>query len=346
VTSLKITPIKATPPNGRVNEVATLVTGGTGFVGANIVKGLAQAGDDVVCFDLNGADPLMDHFVRQVSSKIRFVQGDMLDVGTIERLGTDSSIDKIVHAAVFTVNRVELETLRSRDIVAINVEGTTNILELAHSLNVQRFVYVSSGAVYGSATPGDQTLNEEAAPSPLNLYGITKYASELLTARYGELHGISTASVRLSTPYGPMERVTSHRAVMSAFHQWTRQVVRGRSIEVGGLDQGRDFTYITDIADGIREILHAPYLPHGLYNLTAGGWVTYREILEKLGQLAPNTQVVESPDPEMEASAVGQSRGPLSGHRLFQDLQWTPKYGLEAGLTDYLQWRWDSGFLD
>ena len=83
-------------------------------------------------------------------------------------------------------------------------------------------------------------LNEDAPPVPLNLYGITKYASELLTQRYGELHGISTASVRLSTPYGPMERVTGHRAVMSVFYQWTGQALRGGPSLDGWLCAGLD----------------------------------------------------------------------------------------------------------
>ena len=207
--------------------MATLVTGGVGFVGANIVKGLAKAGHQVVCFDLSGPDGLLEDFIGEHSSQVSFAQGDILDREGVGRLGDEYRIDKIVHAAVFTVNRVELETQRSRDIVSINIEGTANLLELARKQPVDRFVYVSSGAVYGGASPPDQTLNEEVAPVPQNLYGITKYASELLTRRYGELHQISTASVRLSTPYGPMERVTGHRDVMSPFYHWTGRVVRG-----------------------------------------------------------------------------------------------------------------------
>ena len=179
-------------------------------------------------------------------------QGDILDRAVVERLGVDHSIDKIVHAAVYTVNRVELETRRSRDVIDINIDGTANLLELARTLKVDRFIYVSSGAVYGAAGIGDQTLNEDTPPAPQNLYGISKYASELLAHRYGELHQISTASLRLSTPYGPMERVTGHRAVMSVFSDWTRQALCGETIRAEDLDQGRDYTYVTDIADGVR----------------------------------------------------------------------------------------------
>ena len=326
--------------------MATLVTGGAGFVGANILKALARAGHQVVCFDMSGPDQLLEEYLKEESSRVTFVQGDILDRAGVDRLGVDHSIDKIVHAAVYTVNRVELEIRRSRDVIDINIEGTANMLELARTRRVDRFVYVSSGAVYGAAGAGDQTLNEDTPPAPQNLYGITKYASELLTRRYGELHQLSTASVRLSTPYGPMERVTGHRAVMSVLYDWTGQAVRGDAIQAEDLDQGRDYTYVADIAEGIRTVLDAPVLPHDVYNVTAGVWVTSRDILGQLAQLSPSTRITEAEAPEGQSPSEGTSRGPLAGHRLFHDLKWTPKYDLKAGLADYLQWRRDASYLD
>ncbi len=326
--------------------MATLVTGGTGFVGANIVKDLAGAGHQVVCFDLDGPDQLLMNFLGSLSSQVSFVEGNILDRDLVGRVGVEHSIDKIVHAAVYTVNRLALEIQRSRDVIDINIEGTANLLELARELHVDRFIYVSSGAVYGSAGPGDQTLNEEMAPIPVNLYGISKYASEMLTQRYGELHNFSTASVRLSTPYGPMERETGHRAVMSVFYDWTGQAVRGEPIKAQGWDQGRDYTYAADIAGGVRAVLDAQVLPHGLYNITAGVWVTLKDLVDQLTQLLPSLRIEEIENPEDPSQNEGSGRSPLSGHRLFQDLGWTPKYDLEAGLKEYLQWRRDAPFLD
>ena len=210
---------------------------------------------------------------------------------------------------------------------------------------MSRFIYVSSGAAYGSALPGDQTLNEETPAVPGNLYGITKFASEMITRRYGELHGLSTASVRLSTPYGPMERVTGHRAVMSVFYDWTGRAVRGETIIAEDMNQGRDYIYIADIADGIRAVLDASALPHGLFNLTTGIWVTFHQILDAVLELSPGISV-ETPAPKTDAGADSYSRGPLSGHRLFDDLGWTPKYDLKTGVANYIQWRKESNFLD
>ena len=326
--------------------MATLVTGGTGFVASNPVKGLARAGHQVVVYDLNGPDQLVSDFLGELSSRVTFVEGDILNPETLEQLGANHSIDKIVHAAVFTATRLDIEKQRSRDIVEINVAGTANLLELARSLSVKRFVYVSSGSVYGARRAADQVINEDDAPTPDTLYGMTKYASELITRRYVEIHGLSTASARLSTPYGPMERVTGHRAVMSIPYRWTRSVVRGEPIPTPDLTLGRDYTYVTDTASGIRAVLDATSLGHDVYNITAGNFVSLATLLASVRNLSPDTSTVEAGPEDTVAISLGPARGPLSGYRLGHDLGWSPEFDLTSGLADYIQWRRDAPFLD
>lgn len=323
--------------------MAVLVTGGTGFVGANVVRELARGGQEVVSFDIAPADDLARGFVAPWAGRIEFVAGDIRDGAAVERLARGYRIDRVVHAATYTVNQRALEVERGREVIGINVEGLANILELARAAGARRFVYLSSGAAYGAAAATDQTYGEDLPAAPDFLYGITKYAGELLTRRYGELHGFQTVSVRLSTPYGPMERVTGHRAVMSVLYEWTGQAVRGEPLSAHDPDGGRDYIYVVDTARGIRQILNAPELPHDLYNLTSGVWVTNREIVATLGQLAPGISAALAaavPGPAEGAP----SRGPLSPHRLRQDLGWRPEYDLRAGLADYLRWQRESGF--
>lgn len=326
--------------------MATLVTGGVGFVGANIVKELARRGHDVVSLDVLPSDTLMQGFLGELGSRVTFVTGDILDTAGLDALREAYAFEKVVHAAVFTVNRTDRETARSRDILDINLTGTGNLLELARIAGVARFVYVSSGAAYGLTRDPDQTYNEDDHPQPGNLYGITKLASEQLTRRYGELHGFSTASLRVSTPYGPMERVTGHRDNMSTPYQWTGQLLRGEPIAMDHTDYGRDYTYVVDTGAAIATVVDAPELPHDLYNITNGVPVTGAEIQRTLAELFPETRLVESETAEPAGSSLGPTRGPLSGYRLWHDLGWTPQYDLAAGLTDYVRWRRESGFLD
>ena len=326
--------------------MATLVTGGTGFVGANIVKELAARGHDVVSLDVLPVDELLLGFMGELAEQVTFVHGDILDLAALDALRSAHSFEKIVHAAVFTVNRTDLETARSKDILDINLTGTGNLLDMARLCHVQRFVYISSGAAYGLCRDPDQTYNEDDAPQPGNLYGITKFASESLTRRYGELHGFSAVSLRLSTPYGPMERVTGHRGNMSTPYQWTGQLLRGEPIKSNDSDHGRDYTYVLDTASAVATVVDADYLPHDLYNVTNGMPVTEGQIQRTLAELFPDTQLVEPDADDSAISSLGPTRGPLSGYRLWHDLGWTPQYDLAEGLTDYVRWRQESGFLD
>ncbi|MCY4367486.1 MAG: NAD(P)-dependent oxidoreductase [Chloroflexi bacterium] len=326
--------------------MATLVTGGTGFVGSNIVKELATRGHEVVSLDVSAADYLNRDYLGEMESRVTFLTGSILDPSDLDALRQSYPIERIVHAAVFTVNRVDLETARSRDIVEINVAGTANVLEMARLLQPQRFIYVSSGSMYGMARASDQYFNEDDPSRADTLYGMTKAASEAITQRFGELHGFATASLRLSTPYGPMERVTGHRDNMSIPHQWTGRLLRGEPIAVDNTGEGRDFTYVLDIASGIATVLDAPELPHDRYNITNGVWVTGQQIQQTLAELYPDIRLVDDGADPVANASTSPARGPLSGYRLWHDFGWKPRYDLAAGLKHYVDWRRDSGFQD
>ena len=317
--------------------MAILVTGGTGFIGSNIMKTLAKKGHRIVSFDLVSPDQLIHRYLEPWKDQIEYIQGDILNGEDLEKI-TELGITKIVHAAVFTGILPTIESSKARSIVDVNVLGTANLLELARKISPERFLYVSSGAVYGIGRPSDEILHEESPLKPNNIYSMTKYTSELLTKRYGELFGFDSVSVRLSGPYGPMEKITGHRVNQSLIKNWTSQALRGEPIEIDNQLRRQEATYVTDIAEGIAAILDSPSLSYGVYNNASGQQSTLREILRVLQELCPGFEVREVPFSE-ELDAIPKGRDNLTDiTRLKEDVGFVPKFGLNEGITDYIEW--------
>jgi len=319
--------------------MTTLVTGGTGFVASNIVRTLAEQGEQVVSFDLNPPSDLLRAYIKPWVEKVTFIQGDILNQDELDMV-LEHDIKRIVHAAVFTGLFPNIEAGRSKDIISINVMGTTNVLEVARKLSVRRFLYVSSVAVYGDYQP-DMVLTEESIPLPRTLYAVTKYVSELLARRYGELHGFPTVSVRLGSPYGPMERVTSHRANQSLLKEWTGNIIRCEPIEVGDRSMKLVFSYVLDIAGGICAVLTAPSLSYDVYNISTGEQISLEEIIALLSGLHPGLQALNRPMTEHS-----QISNILKAQRLMSDVGFCPRYDLRSGLEEYLTWRRTNNFTE
>ena len=175
--------------------MAVLVTGGTGFVGANIVKELAQRGYEVVSLDVVPADDLTHRFLAPWAAKVTWLEGDILDRQALDQ--ASHSVTEIVHAATYTPYG-DIEKDDAGRVVDINLAGTGNMLELAHQLKARRFVYISSAGVYQAHPPTTEPMREDTPLSPRGIYSITKYASEGLTQRYADLFGLETTSLRLA----------------------------------------------------------------------------------------------------------------------------------------------------
>jgi len=313
------------------------VTGGNGFIGSNVVKTLAERGHSIVSFDLLAPDELVKRYLDPWKDQIEYFQGDILEKKDLKKLA-QLGINKIVHAAVFTGVLPKIENSQAGSIVDINVLGTTNLLEFARKVSPKRFLYVSSGAVYGTQRPTDEILSEESEVKPNNLYSITKYTSELLTERYGELFGFDNVSVRLSGPYGPMEKITGHRENQSLIKTWVEQALRGEAIEIDNRSLVHEATYVTDIAEGIAAVLDSPSLSYAVYNNASGRQSTLGGIIQILEDLYPTVEIRDVPYSKALASIPKGRENPIDINRLKEDVGFVPKISLNQGLADYLEW--------
>jgi nucleoside-diphosphate-sugar epimerase len=321
-----------------------LVTGASGFVGVNIAKRLAERGASVVALSRQPPDTMLERFVSDVRQRIEFVSGDVRDRSVLIELAKHAHIDGIVHAAAMTPT-LDLEQGEPASVVEVNFGGTLNVLEAARACGALRVVFVSSSGVYGAPKDRSQTIHEDQQLQITNLYTICKQASEHLCRRYHELFGLSTASGRLGSAFGPMERRTGSRQTMSALYTLTHAALVGRRITLYGADTARDFCYIEDVANAFAELTLADRLSWPVYNISAGTAHSLREACTALSELAPGFAWDITNDPALADITVyaPQERGCMQIRRLQEDVGFQARYALKSGLQRYLDWLHDNG---
>jgi nucleoside-diphosphate-sugar epimerase len=313
-----------------------LITGATGFVMANLVRHLASDGHRVIAADRVAPDGSLQRFFTGVPGAVQFRALDVLDRAAIRRLIAETRPARTVHGAAITSVPPEAERARFIDTVQVNVVGTLHVLDALRESGSERIVVVSSGSVYGSR-PDTRPVAEEDEKNPAGVYPLSKWAGETFARRFAEVHRLDVGVVRLASPFGPFERDTGSRPLLSPIAYWSLAALRGEPIRVAGPPSFmRDTVYAPDIASGIAAVLLADRLPHDVYNVGWGRGATAEESITALARLVPGVKADFHPD---EPSAWGHTvRGPLSIDRLRADLGWAPRYDLDSGLAAYLDW--------
>ena len=315
-----------------------LVTGGLGFVGINIVRGLAaRPGVRVVAADVLPWDDASDHFLAPVRAQVVYRRLDVCNRAAVLDVVGAESVTHIIHAAAITATDEE-ERNRAAEIVAVNLQGSIHVLDAALSApTVERAVVVSSSGVYGApAGDPEQPVRETDALNLTNLYAITKHSAELLAARYSVLGGRPMAAVRLPGIYGPMERSKASRHHTSAPGLLMAALGEGRAVRVAGPDVYRDWTYAADVAHGIAALLAAPRWRHAVYNLSCGVAVPFRAVVDAFAAAGLHAEWVADADEADIAMRPPQTRAALAIDRLRDDTGFAPGFALAAGIAAWV----------
>ncbi len=323
--------------------MAVLVTGGTGFVGSNIVGQLAGQGREVVVLDVTAPDAQLEKFWANDRARIHFVRGDITCVNDIENAVQGTTVKEIVHAA----HRPAISSDPSegpQQIVLGSVLGTINMLDIARSLpSVKRFLYISSANIYGP-TPESTPIVEDHPLEPTTIYGATKCASEALVRYAAGGDYFSGVILRLGWIYGPMERPSCSRTRMSTIWEVCRFAARGDQIDINDVEAIRDWTYSGDVGRIVHAVLDAGRLEHLVYNLSGGVGYSTRTVLSLLKTRFSDLSYTEVSDEQANVVInTGNRRGPLDISRLAEDVGVLPSYKLASGLDAYLAWLSDIG---
>ncbi|WP_298166561.1 SDR family NAD(P)-dependent oxidoreductase [Novosphingobium sp.] len=296
-----------------------LVTGGCGFIGANLVPRLAAAGWEVRVLDNEsmGRREHLDDFTGQ------FIHGDIRDPAALDV--ALAGVDAVVHLAADT--RVIESIADPAFNFDVNVVGSFRLLEAMRARGIRRLVNASTGgAIIGAATP---PVHEAMVPNPIAPYGATKLAVEGLCSAWSGSYGFSALSLRFANVYGP--RSYHKGSVVAAFF---RRIADGLPLIVhGDGEQVRDFVFVDDLCDGIMRGID--YAQSGVLQLGSGVPVSVNALIEEM-------RLVVAPQPvavEYRPARVGEiERTWCDVSRARSELGFAPDTSLAVGLAR--TWAW------
>lgn len=316
--------------------MSVLVTGGTGFVGTHVTAQLAVLGEPVVALSAEGElDDAAKDYLGPAVTRVTCVNADVLDLETICAVMKSHAVDRVIHGAAVTAIG-DLEPEAARQAAMVNVGGTATVLEAARRNGVRRFIHLSSASVYGATDPA-APLEEDAPLAPSGIYGITKRCGEEIVRRYFELFALSGVILRLSAPYGPLERPNPLRSVMSPVFDWCRAALNGDEVELAD-DLERDLTYVADTARCVVLALRKQHLKYSVYNVSCGENLRFSAILSALARVHPGFRFHRKEGGSLSPFFRASLRGPLSMKRAREELGFEPRYDIERGLGRYLEW--------
>lgn len=298
----------------------TLVTGGAGFIGSNVVNLLLKRGYDVVVLD-DLSSGYRDNLVPEAS----FHEADVRDAAAVHAAATGSSA--ILHLAASVGNKRSIE--EPRHDAEVNVIGMVSVLEAARAHGIDKVVFSSSAGIFGELKT--LPIDEDHPQDPDSPYGVSKLAAEKLALVYNKLYGMHNVCLRYFNVYGPHQRYDAYGNVIPIFAE---RALRGRDLIVfGDGEQTRDFVHVRDVARAnVAAVEHADVA--GVFNLGSATRVTINWLAETIVELA-GTGVGITYGPKRPGD-VRDSLADIETARVA--FGYTPTVDLLEGLREYLEW--------
>jgi UDP-glucose 4-epimerase len=299
------------------------VTGGSGFIGSNLVDALVARGDEVTVVD-DLSTGRRENLDQALQGGAELVEADIRDGEAMIGLAKERGPEMVFHlAAQIDVRRSVADP--SFD-AGINVGGTANLLEGARIAGTRRFVFVSTGgAIYGEGEGKQLPLSEEAAEEPLAPYGQSKLAAEGYVSLYRRLYGLPGVILRLGNVYGPRQDPLGEAGVIAIF--CGRLVASQAPTIYGDGTQTRDYVYVGDVVEAA--LAAGDGEASGAFNIGTGRETSVLELVELLRELSGR----EGFEPQFAEARTGEvQRIAIDCSRAAEELGWRAGTDLREGL--------------
>ena len=307
-----------------------LITGAAGFIGYHLSRSLLKDGAIILGIDNlnNYYDPgLKDQRLKRLKGfkNFTFRKIDLIDEKKLNNVFLNFNPSIVIHLAAQAGVRYSIENPRAY--LDSNLIGFHNVIEQCRRCKINKLIYASSSSIYGLNEKIPFSVNDKT-DYPVSLYGATKKSNELVAHAYSHLYGVKTIGLRFFTVYGPWGRPDM------AYFSFTKKIIEGRKIEVfnhGNMQ--RDFTYIDDIIDGIRNTIDKDFNFEifNLGNSKSEDLMTMIRIIEK--ELNINAKIVFK---DMQAGDVFKTYADIK--KSSKMLEFKPKVSLQVGLKRTIDW--------
>lgn len=298
--------------------MATLVTGGRGFVGKRLVSQLLERGCSVVSYNRDFATDERDNLVM--------VQGELFDLPALTRAIDEHGVTRIIHTAGQSHPGVSVDIPITT--FAANSDGTLHVFEAARMTGVQRVVSFSSECAYGNLEES-AVVAESTKPTPTTPYGVTKVAGELLGGVYNDSYGMSIASLRITEVYGP------GLWMPSLLCDILRAAVVGRPFHLAqGSDHPFQFVFVDDVANAAILASEADTLGQPVYNVSGGTHFTIGAVASMVRARFPRMELEVGPGHLPNWDRMG----PFDLSAAQNDFGYTPGWTFDDGLTATIEW--------
>ena len=315
-----------------VNETfkgkTVLVTGGAGAIGGNLVRRLNELETKKIII----IDNLSSSYEWNLPKgpKIQFILGDILD-GEKLRWAFKDKPQIVYHLAAHFANQNSVDHPETD--LMVNGMGTLKVLEHAHLVGVERFVYASSGCgIYGAESK--MPYEEHDVSIRLNTpYQVTKMLGELYTNYFYNLHSLPIVNARFFNSYGPGEVPGKYRNVIPNFMYWA---MKKRPLPITGTgEETRDFTFVMDIVQGLLAMAHHDDAIGDAFNLGAGREIRIVELAQSVNEITENTAGIVFAE---RRDWDKKSRLLSSIEKARRVLKYQPKTDFKEGLVSVQTW--------
>ncbi len=299
-----------------------LVTGGAGFIGSHLVRGLLDRGDRVRVLDNLSTGSK----ANLAGLDVEFIEGDICDAAVVQESIKD--VDTIFHLAAFISVPGSMEDPLT--CYAVNLNGSLNALMQAGQARVRRVVLASSAAVYGES---ESTVTENHPLNPQSPYAASKLAMEQAAKLFSQSFNLETICLRYFNVYGPRQSPDSPYA--AAIPKFIEAMLAGEPATIHGDGwQTRDFVYVRDVVEAMLLAADGDSINGRVFNIAGGISVPIIELVEILKRFFP-----ETPDPVFGPPRQGDLRFSAADISLSERaLGYRPRIDLLEGLRITVEW--------